>query len=250
MEKGLKLNPQFWRGVIDRRLSTFITKPARFSGLCNLDTGFSLWIFWNLMPTQQPNRRERRKQKTRADLKQATIELLIEQGFDQLTIQQITDRADLARATFYLHFGDVEEAVWAVLADIFTELNRVIWEIDEDGPVNTPTDQKRLRYRKWIRLFEFVKQERELLAAVLGQHGHLKLVQRTTQFMAHSLQSDLTSGRAARTTELPIEFEAQFYTGGVMQIIGWWLSTGFETTPVELADMVYHIVLREPPPTR
>ena len=37
--------------------------------------------------------------------------------------------------------------------------------------------------------------------------------------MAKSLESDLLSGRAARTTSLPVPFEAQFYTGGVLQII-------------------------------
>ena len=87
-------------------------------------------------------RRERRKLKTRNDLKQATEELLIEVGFDALNIQKITDHADLARATFYLHFGDIEEAVWAVLADRIQELGEIMWGVDETDPV-------KVRFAKW-----------------------------------------------------------------------------------------------------
>lgn len=47
-----------------------------------------------------------RVRRTRKLLKSAFIELMTEQGFDSLTVQDITDRADINRATFYAHFTD------------------------------------------------------------------------------------------------------------------------------------------------
>src|SRR5690242_7433215 len=64
-----------------------------------------------------PNRFERRKQRTREQLKRAAIDLVLEKGYDSLTIQDITDRADVARATFYLYYKDKEEIVWAAIQD-------------------------------------------------------------------------------------------------------------------------------------
>jgi AcrR family transcriptional regulator len=45
---------------------------------------------------------DRRIRRTRATLRDALIALILERGFDSITVQDITDRANLARATFYL----------------------------------------------------------------------------------------------------------------------------------------------------
>ena len=53
--------------------------------------------------TQKVDRRVRR---TRESLGGALVELAIEQPFDEITIQQILDRAGVSRSTFYEHFRD------------------------------------------------------------------------------------------------------------------------------------------------
>ena len=50
------------------------------------------------IPTQSQNRHQRRKQQTRNLLIQTTLQLILEQGYDSISIQDITDRADLGRA--------------------------------------------------------------------------------------------------------------------------------------------------------
>ena len=64
------------------------------------------------MNTSPVNRFERRKQRTRDQLKQAAIGLILEKGYDAVQVQDITDRADLGRGTFYIHFADKEDVVW------------------------------------------------------------------------------------------------------------------------------------------
>ncbi|MFN8375405.1 MAG: helix-turn-helix domain-containing protein [Anaerolineae bacterium] len=49
-------------------------------------------------------REDRRVDRTRALLQQALMELIREKGYDAVTIQDITDRANVGRATFYLHY--------------------------------------------------------------------------------------------------------------------------------------------------
>lgn len=50
------------------------------------------------------SRRERKKGRTRADIYNAAMNLFIRRGFDSVTIEDICDSADVARATFFLHF--------------------------------------------------------------------------------------------------------------------------------------------------
>lgn len=50
------------------------------------------------------SRRDRKKERTRGEIYQAAIMLFIHRGFDAVTIEDICDAADVARATFFLHF--------------------------------------------------------------------------------------------------------------------------------------------------
>ena len=46
---------------------------------------------------------DRRVQKTRKILSQALVSLILEKGYDAITIQGIRDRANVGRSTFYAH---------------------------------------------------------------------------------------------------------------------------------------------------
>jgi AcrR family transcriptional regulator len=53
-----------------------------------------------------PDKIDPRVKRTRAMLEQAFMDLLQENGFQALTVQDITERAGVNRATFYAHFAD------------------------------------------------------------------------------------------------------------------------------------------------
>lgn len=58
-------------------------------------------------------RREHRKQATRAALSEAAMQLALEHGVENVTVEQISDAADVARRTFFNYFSTKEEAVVA-----------------------------------------------------------------------------------------------------------------------------------------
>jgi AcrR family transcriptional regulator len=65
---------------------------------------------------------DRRKQRTRRMLRDALLALIVEKGYDDLSVQDITEKADLRRATFYLHYADKDELLATVLREIFDAL--------------------------------------------------------------------------------------------------------------------------------
>ena len=65
---------------------------------------------------------DRRRQRTRQQLKDAAGRLILERGYDAVSIQDITDALDLGRGTFYLHFRDKQEIVAAILRDTFQQM--------------------------------------------------------------------------------------------------------------------------------
>ncbi len=56
-------------------------------------------------------RRERKKLETRRSLRDNALRLFADQGFDRTTIEDITEAADVAQRTFFLHFGSKEDVL-------------------------------------------------------------------------------------------------------------------------------------------
>ncbi|MGW3204247.1 TetR/AcrR family transcriptional regulator [Streptomyces sp. NPDC001135] len=61
--------------------------------------------------TAPAGRRERNKQRIRKRLYDAALSLFAEQGYDATTIDEIADRADVARGTFFNHFHRKEDLI-------------------------------------------------------------------------------------------------------------------------------------------
>ncbi|HEX3611516.1 MAG TPA: helix-turn-helix domain-containing protein [Sporichthyaceae bacterium] len=72
------------------------------------------------------NRTDRRRERTRGKLTDATRELIAEKGVGGLRIQEITERADVALGSFYNHFESKEAAVEAVVADSLREITEAL----------------------------------------------------------------------------------------------------------------------------
>src|SRR6185437_5564859 len=61
---------------------------------------------------------DRRVLRSRRLLQEALVALILERGYDAVTVQAVLDRADVGRATFYAHFEGKE----ALLLSLFEEL--------------------------------------------------------------------------------------------------------------------------------
>src|SRR5512137_1474289 len=89
-------------------------------------------------PVPGPSRHERRRQQTRKLLTQTAVQLVLEKGYDAISIQDITDRADLGRGTFYIHFKDKEEVVWSAIQNLILELEQEAHQLYKDGIPDQP----------------------------------------------------------------------------------------------------------------
>ena len=74
------------------------------------------------MPTEHPGKDDRRVRRTRAALREALVALIVERGWDGFSVQDLCQRADVGRSTFYMHFADKEEVLGGAFADLGREL--------------------------------------------------------------------------------------------------------------------------------
>ena len=65
---------------------------------------------------------DRRIQRTRQLLRQASIDVMQEKGFKAMSIQEIAERANVSRGTFYAHFVDKYALLESLLREEFQNL--------------------------------------------------------------------------------------------------------------------------------
>ena len=71
---------------------------------------------------EQSGGADRRVRRSRRALREAFVALVVEQGYNSVTIEALTERADTSRATFYAHFHDMEDLLRAVVGDLVADL--------------------------------------------------------------------------------------------------------------------------------
>lgn len=82
--------------------------------------------------TKAENRWERKKAETKERIYQTAMALFLEQGYEETTVEQITERADVAKGTFFNHFP-TKDAVLAYLGVKRTELLKEMLLREDDG---------------------------------------------------------------------------------------------------------------------
>ena len=195
----------------------------------------------NTLP--QPTRHERRRLQTRKLLIQTTLKLILEKGYDAISIQDITDRADLGRGTFYIHFKDKEEVVWTAFRDLFQELEREAHQqLDRGLP--------QVEYYGFLNIFRHAEKNRDLYRVMLGSHGSAVLTGRVQDYLANVFLYDIRNAPAPPEVNfnIPEEIEAQLLTGVITRLIFWWLETPNSYSAEQMAAMTYKALYRKNPP--
>jgi AcrR family transcriptional regulator len=78
--------------------------------------------------SKKKSRQERRSGKTRKKLMEAAKTVLAEKGLSAATVEDITDRADVGRGSFYYHFDAKDELIRQMMEKLLAELNAAMRE--------------------------------------------------------------------------------------------------------------------------
>ena len=189
------------------------------------------------------SRHERRRLQTHKLLMQTTLQLVIKKGYDAISIQDITEQADLGRGTFYLHFKDKEEVVWTAFRDLFQEL-------EQEAHKQLDRHMPQVEYYGLLNIFRHAEKNRDLYRVMFGGHGSALLTARAQDFLAQVFLYDIRNAPETPDVNLnlPEEIEAQMLTGVITRLLFWWLETPKNYTPEQMAAMTYKVLYRKQPP--
>jgi AcrR family transcriptional regulator len=197
----------------------------------------------SVLETRLETRFERRKNRTRTQIRQAVVDLVEEVGYHRLTVQKITERADIGHGTFYLHYRDIDDALWdVVLATMTAEQQVTIVKV-----LQVPEALR--EYYGWLWFFQVVGDQRERFLSLFGSQGSAELRRRYQQYLTETYARGMREGIYHARIDLPLDFVTQFMAGATIQLLLWWLETPNDYTPDDMARMLYRMIYRAEVPT-
>ncbi|MEV6201946.1 helix-turn-helix domain-containing protein [Streptomyces sp. NPDC051771] len=183
---------------------------------------------------------DRRTRRSRRALGTALVELVLERGFTALTVEDITERADVARATFYAHFRDKEDLFARVTADLLAQLGERLEPAVADSAVG-------FTGKPVLEMLRHAREERDLYRIVLRGEGDGKPLQMFADACAAATAEEFRA-RAERNAVQPRidpELLARVWVGEQIAVLRWWVEQDTPTLPAEeVVRMLLDLAMR------
>jgi AcrR family transcriptional regulator len=177
---------------------------------------------------------DRRVQRTEQLLRGALLSLIQEKGFETLSVQDIIDRANVGRATFYAHFDNKED----LLVSGFDNLRASLKERQREALVRrSGLDERVLGFS--YEIFAHANEHRDVFLAMAGKRSHAIVQQLLYRILLDLVRDDVKATVSrVRANSVPVEALAQFITGALFGLLMWWLNAKMRL-PVEEVNTLF-----------
>jgi AcrR family transcriptional regulator len=177
---------------------------------------------------------DRRSERTRQLLSAALIELMLEQRYDEITVQDLIDRANIGRSTFYAHYLDKED----LLMSGFTR------ELDTLSPHSQQGEAgEQQALPSLARFFQHAQGHHQLYKALVRSGSVERLFKKSHQYMRQNIERHLASlipvGQAPAA---PLPLVADYLAGAVFNMLTWWLDNDMPHTPEQMDALFQQLV--------
>jgi len=176
---------------------------------------------------------DRRIVRTRQLLREALLALISEKGYDGIRVLDIAERANLNRATFYLHYRDKSDLLLQSSEDVFNDLATRFEPITKDNlALDKPPIQLQI-------VFEHVAQHADFYRVILGKDGVPAFAAKLREYIAaisHERVDQLHALFPDAAQIIDSRYVANYVAGALVGTITWWLETGMPHSSDFMAD--------------
>lgn len=162
-------------------------------------------------------RLDRRVARTRTRLKAALLALIQERSYAGITVGDITQRADVGRSTFYVHFQSKEDLLFDGFEGALLAL------AERESPRGS-----RAGFRFSLPLLQHIGTQRRFALATLVQGANARIRKKTLAIFANVVRHELARAAPRRQSGDARLLEAQVHAvaGAFLGLASWWLSEG------------------------
>jgi AcrR family transcriptional regulator len=172
------------------------------------------------MPTKTVDRRIER---TRQLLQEALIAVILEKGFEAATVQDVIDRANVGRSTFYAHFESLDQLLLSGFEPLRAQF--------EDFLSGTTFDIE----SPWALSLTMFRQ-------VQKQQGGYITLTHIQKFLYGYLLDHLKQGLPKRNKNIPPELLAHYVASTFIALMTWWIDNEYPLSAEKMTEIYRQLV--------
>jgi len=180
--------------------------------------------------SRKPDKRAQRTQKL---LGSAFLQLIHEKPIEDVTVQDVLERAGVGRSTFYLHFRDKNDLLLSQLEMFLDLMSNLLSKRNEVSKRVAPVAE----------MFDHIGTQQQLYN-ILREAGRLNdFYDLAQEHFTRGIESRLKeSGRFLKTSRTELNARSSALAGSLLSLLRWWLAHGAKVAPEEM-DRIFHTMV-------
>jgi AcrR family transcriptional regulator len=171
-----------------------------------------------------------RVRRTRDALGDALVALMQEKPFDTITVQDVLDRANVSRSTFYMHYSDKDDLLMSDADEFFEAISTALSQHGDKSDRVFPVQE----------FFTHLTDVQPFIKALVKSGKFQENMELARGHFARGIERRLTELPRSRMIP-PNELPAIAFThaGALLSLLTWWLDRGMRESPAEM-DQLFH----------
>jgi AcrR family transcriptional regulator len=170
---------------------------------------------------------DRRVARTRAMLQKAHISLILEKGYEAITVEDICEAANVGRSTFYAHYTSKDDLRRSGLE----HLRRLLVDRQKDA-LAMPGHIRDRSLGFSLAMFEHARDHIDLYRALVGGRGGAVALGTIRRILSDLVRNELAATVDKKSADvIPRELAVQYLVGAFMAVMTWWLDGGAKLPP-------------------
>jgi AcrR family transcriptional regulator len=179
------------------------------------------------------NQDDRRVQRTRSLLQRALMELIREKGYDSVTIQEIVDRANVGRATFYLHFQSKDA--------LFISSHLMDMEYPYYGILTREELLGSGAPQSLIEIFRYVKANSSMLRVIVGSKDGSIITRQIKRQQVENIETSLKNAFPEAHQTIDTHVLANYLGDAHFNLMTWWIESRAPQSAEEIATICHRL---------
>jgi AcrR family transcriptional regulator len=172
--------------------------------------------------------KDRRFLRTRRMIQQALTDLMHAKPYEDITVQDIIDSADIGRSTFYAHYPDKEDAAKEILEQMMGSITRGVKTETGEGPPAFPIAE----------MFRHLRDQTSKVGVWQSTRGRDYLFSVGQMYWNRRIERELKAHAAGGgAPKVPYPVMAQMLTGAATALLTWWMKNKMPYSPEEMQAM-------------